>query len=549
MSGKSLVSVIIIFLNAEKFIEEAISSVFGQTYDCWELLLVDDGSTDGSTAIARRYAEQYPETVRYLEHPGHQNRGMSATRNLGIRNARGQYIALLDSDDIWLPNKLERQVCILDSHPQAGMVYGRSEYWYSWMGDSGQVGQDYIAELAGEPGRLHMPPELIKLSYPLGIGSTPCPSDLMFRREQVEQIGGFEESFTGKYQMYEDQAFLAKVYLNMPVFVAKECWDRYRQHPDSCVAVVTKAGQYHEVRSYFLNWLSGYLARQRIGDSEVSRALNKALWPYRHPVLHRLRRVGRHPIRPVKRTSKRFAKRVLPAPVRRRLRSLKGAAPTVDVGRVQFGSLARVEPISRHFGFDRGQPIDRYYIESFLATHAADIRGRVLEIGDDAYTRAFGNGKVTTSDVLHVVEGNTQATFVGDLTRADSIPSDAFDCVIVTQTLNLIYDVRAAIKTLYRILKPGGAALITVPGITPIGHDEWTEELFWNFTTFSARRLFEEVFPAGHVRTEAFGNVLAATAFLYGLAVQELHEKALEHHDPGYQLLVTIRATKPEATA
>src|SRR4030095_6915955 len=114
MGSKKLVSVILIFLDAEPFIQEAIESVFAQTYDHWELLLVDDGSSDGSTAIARHYVEQCPENVRYFEHQGHQNRGMNASRNLGLRHARGKYIALLDADDVWLPVKLEQQVAILE---------------------------------------------------------------------------------------------------------------------------------------------------------------------------------------------------------------------------------------------------------------------------------------------------------------------------------------------------------------------------------------------------------------------------------------------------
>ena len=143
MNSKPLVSSIVIFLNAEKFIEEAIESIFAQTYNNWELLLVDDGSTDDSTQIALRYAERYPTRVRYLEHPGHQNCGMGASRNLGVRHAKGEYIALLDSDDVWLPHKLQQQVAILDSHTEAGMVYGLSQYWHSWTGKPEDAHRDF----------------------------------------------------------------------------------------------------------------------------------------------------------------------------------------------------------------------------------------------------------------------------------------------------------------------------------------------------------------------------------------------------------------------
>src|SRR6266487_3700210 len=158
MPSQPRVSAIIIFLNAERYIDEAIESVFAQAYDSWELLLADDGSTDGSTAIVLQYAERYPDKVRYLEHPGHQNRGMSATRNLGIRNARGEYIAFLDADDVWLPQKLEQQVQALDAHPEAGMIYAPTQYWYSWTGKREDIQYDNLPKLGLEPNTLIKPP-------------------------------------------------------------------------------------------------------------------------------------------------------------------------------------------------------------------------------------------------------------------------------------------------------------------------------------------------------------------------------------------------------
>ena len=243
-----------------------------------------------------------------------------------------------------------------------------------------------------------------------------------------------------------------------------------------------------------------------------------------------------------------IAKRGLPERVRRRIRAMQrrlGLWP--PVGWVRFGSLRRLQPISRKFGFDRGQCIDRYYIENFLAAHAADIRGHILEIGDDTYTRRFGGERVTKSDVLHVQGGNPKATIVADLTCADHIPSDTFDCIIFTQTLQFIYDVWAALRTLYRILKPGGVLLATFPGISQISRydmDRWGD--YWRFTTLSARRLFEEVFPPECVKVNVHGNVLAATAFLHGLAAEELQREELDYHDPDYELLITVRAVKPE---
>jgi SAM-dependent methyltransferase len=215
------------------------------------------------------------------------------------------------------------------------------------------------------------------------------------------------------------------------------------------------------------------------------------------------------------------------------------------VGRVRFGSLRRLRPISPDWGAERGKPIDRYYIERFLTLNEGDIQGRVLEIGGNTYTRAFGGERVIQSDVLHVAESLPQVTILGDLTNADHIPSNSFDCVILTQTLQAIYDVRAAIATVHRILKPGGVVLATVPGISKISRydmDRWG--YYWSFTTASMRYLFTELFPAAKVEVEAHGNVLVAIAFLHGLASSELRARELEARDPDFEVLITIRGVK-----
>lgn len=246
---------------------------------------------------------------------------------------------------------------------------------------------------------------------------------------------------------------------------------------------------------------------------------------------------------------KLIARQILPIPVSRWLKAQwRGDEYVPPLGWVGFGNLRRVTPLSHKFGFDRGLPIDRYYIESFLARQANDIQGHVLEIADAAYTRQFGGDLVTKSDVLYVEEGNPEATIVGDLTNADHIPSDTFDCFVLTQTLHLIYDVRAALKTIYRILKPGGILLATFPGISQVSSDEWSACWYWSFTTLSAQRLFGEIFSAADVRVEAHGNVLTAISFLHGLAVDELRQEELDYRDPNYEVLITLRAVKPEIT-
>jgi SAM-dependent methyltransferase len=242
-------------------------------------------------------------------------------------------------------------------------------------------------------------------------------------------------------------------------------------------------------------------------------------------------------------------KSILPASVHRYLQVRQSRVTRwASGGRIRFGSFRRIAPISRAWGSDRGMPIDRYYIERFLRVHAADIRGHVMEIRDDAYTREFGGDRVTKTDVLHAVAGNPQATIVADLAGADHITSDTFDCVILTQTLQFIYDAPAAVDTLHRILKPGGILLATFPGISQSNRrmERWDDH--WRFTTVSSRRLFGERFPPEQVTVEAHGNVLVAIAFLHGLAAQELRPEELDHVDPDYEVLITVRAVKPAVT-
>jgi hypothetical protein len=214
----------------------------------------------------------------------------------------------------------------------------------------------------------------------------------------------------------------------------------------------------------------------------------------------------------------------------------------------RWGNVRRLAPFSRIFGFDRGQSIDRYYIENFLKKHEMDIRGTVLEIGDPGYTSRFGGDRVTHSDVLHVSLDNPRATIVGDLATGEGIPEAAFDCMIITQTYQMIYDVKSSASWTYSSLKPGGVLLATLPGISQISRydmDRWGD--YWRFTDASARRLFGDVFEEKNVTIETYGNVLTAVAFLHGLSVEELRQKELSCHDPDYQLLITVRAVKPKA--
>ncbi len=302
-----VVSVVIIFFNANRFIREAIESVLAQTYESWELLLVDDGSTDGSAAIAIEYVQSHPDKIFYLEHQDHQNLGMSASRNLGIRNAKGEFIAILDADDVWVPRILEEQVAILNSHPDASMVYGPIQWWYSWTKNPADSKRDIVQQPGAsiQTNAIINPPELLKLWLQR---KAQVPSGILVRRRVIDVVGLYEEGFRS---LYEDQAFCFKVCLNTPVYVSNKCWYKYRQHPNSCCNAQKSRGRYYTARKTYLRWVEGYLSEQKVKDVEVRIIVREELWRCHHPVQHSLQNLFRHPVKEIKCLSRLMVRRII----------------------------------------------------------------------------------------------------------------------------------------------------------------------------------------------------------------------------------------------
>ncbi len=536
MNDNPVVSVIIPFLNAEKYFEEAIESVLAQTWTDWELILVDDGSTDRSTQIAHDYKNRYDGKIVYTEHEGHLNKGISASRNLGFRTARGNYIAMLDADDAWTKHKLEQQTAILRAYPEAGMVCGNTKYWYSWTGDTNDISLDrYMHDnlKSGTPilNTLVAPPLLLVLTLN-GQFDPVSMSNIMLRRETIERAGGFEDAFTG---MHEDQAFLAKVYLGSPVFVSASCWDLYRQHRESCHQVAGKKGNQESAELFYLNWLEKYLGEKSIGDEGVRDALDNRLWNFRNPSLNELRY---NFLQKTKDTVRTLAPKLLPRSVGEAVISKYGRRR--PFGWIDFGELRKVIPVSESLGERGGNPIDGYYIDKFLGASSKYIKGITLESGNDLYAFGYGKENVIKGGIFKIPAESGPV----DVELPPDIPRSGCDCIIITRTLEFMYDSSRAIETLYGVLKPGGVILAAVPGMrTPSGgKSDW----YWNFTSLSARRLFEQAFPPGNVNIKCFGNPLAAVSILHGLSAEDLKPEELDYSDERYELIIGIRAFKPD---
>jgi glycosyltransferase involved in cell wall biosynthesis len=273
------VSVITCFLNLEPFLEEAIQSVLQQTWQNWELLLIDDGSTDNSSQIANKYSTEFPGKIIYKDHQGHKNHGLSFSRNTGISYSSGNLLAFLDGDDVWMPIFLENIInCWKEK--QVAMVCEATLYWHSW---EDPTKKDYKLEVGVPQNAVYSHPELLRRLYPLSTGTSPCICSLIVEKRAVLQYGCFELPFRG---MYEDQAFHIKLYLHERIYISSDCNNKYRQRKTSLVNYSVTHGLYEKQRGFFLRWMEIYLSSNDGATEDIIKLFDKAIFPYRYPAIH-----------------------------------------------------------------------------------------------------------------------------------------------------------------------------------------------------------------------------------------------------------------------
>ncbi len=263
------VSVIICFYNVDKFLQEAIESVLSQVYENWELLLIDDGSTDNSTRIAKEYVATHPTKIVYFDHEGHINKGLSASRNFGVTKLTGDLVTFLDGDDIWKPNYLSNQLGVLQKQ-NVTIVCEATEYWYNW---NNSLKQNVTVLVGAEQNMLYEPPQLMLQLYPLGSGASPCMCAIILPKNILVKYP-FDDSFRG---MYEDQVLLSKLFLNEPIYISSHCNNLYRQRSDSLVGTSHQKGNYIKIRRYFLKWLQHYMNQGKFNYDKIDKLLQKAL--------------------------------------------------------------------------------------------------------------------------------------------------------------------------------------------------------------------------------------------------------------------------------
>jgi peptidoglycan/xylan/chitin deacetylase (PgdA/CDA1 family)/SAM-dependent methyltransferase len=488
------VAVVVVCRDGGRALESTLGSLAVQTRRSAETVVVDEESTDLHTR--RLVAELGQGGTRVV--PARAGGG-AAARNQGVRAATEPYVLMLAPGVVLRPTFIESTASRLDADAGLGLV------WTSMEAPAGGADPSVPATC-----RL---PELLATGSP--------PPVLLFRRSAWEAVGRFDEALGDGLDVLDFAISAVERGLRgevLPDALARLDSERPRASPTAIAALLAKhRASVEALGPEVLVAREAALLRWRDYQRSVDRR--------RAALEDEFVALGREI-----------------AVVARALRA-RGAAS------VEWGDLRRPAPISEVWGVDRGQPVDRYYIESFLARHQGDIRGRVLEVKDAGYATRFGGGRVARADVVDIDPANPHATFVADLADAGSIPTAVFDCFILTQTLHVVYDARGALRHAYRVLKPGGVLLCTLPSVSRINFEDGGRDRgdYWRFTEASARRLFAEVFPPEAVEVTPVGNVLACTAFLHGLSTCELTPEELGHADPWFPLLLCVRAVKRAA--
>lgn len=518
------IAVIVTTYNHAHYLGDALGSIAAQTLAPATVIVVDDGSTDDPLAVV----EQFPG-VRLIRT---ENRGLAAARNTGLGLVDSRLVLFLDADDVLEPEALALSLACMKSNPGSALVYGGYRITDENLRTRSTVA---VRRTTGAPFRNLLEDNIIGMH-----------GAVLYDRACLLECGGFDPELR-RCEDYDVYLRIARAY---PIACHNGVVAGYRMHGENMSrdvegmlnAVLQIQERYRpdpQNRSAFKAWSSG-VDRWR-------RAYADSAWRWRPsasrtgPWKHRMHMLRQRPVIATRAALRQLVVALLPSRLMDRVRDYRRRHSGRPRGSVDMGDLARIRPVSYGFGFKRGIPVDRYYVDGFVGRCAEDIRGRVLEIGDDEYCRRFGSG-VTRQDILHIDPAAPRATIVGDISQSGVLPPDAFDCLVVLQTLHLIYDMRGAVQQMRKALRRGGTALVTVPGISPIDTEVWGDTWYWSLTRVSAMRMFEEAFGKGNVEVETFGNAFAATCFIQGMALEDVDPRWLDQTDPAFQVVIAVRA-------
>jgi glycosyltransferase involved in cell wall biosynthesis len=531
----ALVSVIIPCYNHGKFLAEAIKSVNQQTYSAIEIIVVDDGSTD----ITKEVILTFPQ-VKYLYQ---QNQGLSSARNAGIKSTKGEYLVFLDADDILFEEAVAVNLNYLMENNELAFVSGG----YQLRTDQNEI---IFKQKEVDSERSYL--QLLRRNY------IEMHATVMYRRFVFENF-----LYDTDLKACEDYDLYLKVARKFPVGHHSKILAEYRMHGNNM------SGNPQLMLASVMKVLEKQ--KKNLQSNEEAIALEEGLEfnknYYQSKLIKKFKNLDYDPDKEsldiLKNYNKNFYfKFILKKKLRKIIKSriLKRNTPEFlkklffkygldnkyipPAGNVDFGDFFRVDPINKNFGYERGGAIDRYYVEKFLINCSTHIKGRVLEVADNDYTLRFGKTLVKNSEILDIDTENPKATLIADLRNAPQILDNTYDCIILTQMLHMVYEYQEVINTCYRILKPEGYLLLTVPGISNIDYQKFGHFWHWSFTNRVIRKILAEVFQKDKIEVTSYGNVFTASAFLYGLGLPEIKRDMLDYYDPNMQVIISAQAQK-----
>lgn len=521
------VSIVLPIYNGAKYIGATLDAVLGQTHQSWELLVYDDASTDDTPTVLSAYVEKAQGRMRVLRDPAGVNRGQFAGRIAGSKAARSETIALLDADDVWRPNYLERSLAawrtVTKRRSNLAFAFTPATYWYP-----DKSAPDFVQPMPDNSPRTLEPGELLPSIFDSNYMISPCPSATIIRRDVLQSMERFARA--AHRNLYEDQFLWIAASSTRPIHCNDFSLMLYRQHNIS----------------FSRGWGEAAMRERSVVDERTMlREIQSQLTEVPEAVAERLSSRAAQVDAPSALSRGRAALVArTPEWLRRKVRRVE--SKIVDRTKMWAESARThvrdgVEPLSYVWGFDRGTPIHRHYLESFLRASARVVKGRVLEFQNDEYASIVGGSAITKLDILHIDDTNPRATLIADLTKPNDLPSDAFDCVICTHVLHIIPDFASALRDLHRVLKPGGTLLVAVPLISM--YEPGYSEL-WRFTPEGLRTALAGAFAPDRIEVAAYGNSLVSAGELRGLVAEDFSRDELAWNDPRFALEVCGRATK-----
>lgn len=501
-----LVSCIMIFLDGAEFIDEAIRSVVDQVgFDDWELILVDDGSTDESVDIGMRWAARMPDRIVRLEHPGHENRGMSASRNLGVQHARGRFVTFLDCDDIWLPSALAHRARVLRHHPTADALVGATWRWYSWDGARASERRDGVLALPldHEPRpTLVEPPALFVPMFEAPVDRpVPTMCSLLIRREALVRAGGMDDSFRA---LHEDQVLYAKIAMHMPTVIDSRPLALYRHHDSSSVSSSVAEGRWSADERRFLEWLEGFV-EDRLG------AASPELVTVRGHI-QRLDAPTESPSR-----LRRIVHRVLPESVVTTVRELKSKR----AGRASVSPDAPVDVVSTW---------SRDHLQAW-PTPGPKRCAVVRATKGESWRRGLPTRFLQSSSALPITPE-----------EIDGGPSEPWDLLVVPAEVTCLHDWREILGRLPRLARPGTGIVVFFEGRH---HPSVGAEPTERPSRGDVERLARERFAGLDVTVERFGNEPTRSAIAAGLPASMVPGVWIDDHRGGLEVILALTIEHP----